>query len=92
MSRTRIVPNGRTELRPLPTVPAFIATALVAPRAKLSDGEATRQMADDMRQAAYREGGVTRESLLLLGYTGAQIERLAATARRHAQAAAGMSL
>lgn len=92
MPRAHRVPNGPSLLPALPTVPGFIDTALVKPRAGLSDADATRQMADDMRLGAFREGGVTRESLALLGYTTAQIDRLGDRARQRAQQLAGAGL
>lgn len=65
-------------------VPAFIDSSAVPPRADMSDAAATRQMAQDMREAAYREGGMTRDALQLLGYTAAQIDRLVPAARLQA--------
>lgn len=74
---------------PQATIPVFIETSLVPARAGLAGSSAVQRMASDMREAAYREGGVTREGLELLGYTPAQIDTLAADARRlaHQQAA-----
>jgi hypothetical protein len=75
-----------------PSIPSFIATALVAPRATLPTGAAKRQMAEDMRQASQREGGISRDDLQLLGWTPLQIDTLAPAARQLAQSMSGMSI
>lgn len=78
--------------KPFPKIPGFIASALVPPRATLKGAAAVQQMADDFRQAAYREGGITRDGLSLLGWTSIQIDTLAAKAREVAQRDAVVSL
>lgn len=70
----------------VPSIPAFIATSFVYPRANMTDAQATAQMAEDMRQAAYREGGVSELDLEILGFTPRQIRELSGHARRVAQA------
>jgi hypothetical protein len=49
------------------------------------------RMASDMREAAYREGGVTVDGLKLLGYTAAQIAAHADAARIIADQQAAMT-
>ncbi|UGY14170.1 hypothetical protein HAP48_0037280 [Bradyrhizobium septentrionale] len=49
-------------------------------------------MADDMREASYREGGLTEDDLERKGFTRAQIKAHAADARALAQQLAGPSL
>ncbi len=78
-------------LRPQPQIPPLIADAFVAPRAGLSGTAAVRQLADDMRQAGHREGGVTRDDLELIGWTPAQLDTHASDARARAQSLSGMS-
>ena len=73
-------------------VPAFIDSALVPPRAQLAPAAAVKRMADDMRQAAHREGGVTADDLESLGWSRGQVKTYAADARALAQALAGASL
>lgn len=75
-------------LPPRPTIPDFIATALVKPRATLSGRAATHQMAEDFRSL----GGQTRDDLIRLGWTAAQVDALSAAAIVKAQALAGPSL
>lgn len=77
---------------PRGTVPAFIATALTAPRAGLTVDETVRRMAEDMRDGADREGGVSEQDLLGKGFTAAQIKLHGAAARHLAQQLAGASL
>jgi hypothetical protein len=93
MSRSHTKPAGPTITRGLarpnylplqPAIAGFIKTSLRQPRASLPSGKAVAQMADDMREAAYREGGLTREGLELLGYTRAQIDTLTPAARARA--------
>lgn len=74
------------------SVPAFIASAFVKPRATMAPAEAKRQMAEDMRQAGQREGGVTRDDLSRMGWTSEQIDTLAAAANIRAQQLAGATL
>lgn len=75
-----------------PSVPHYIDTALVRPRADLSPTETIKRMADDMRSAGYREGGITEGDLERLGFTRGQIKTHAADARALAQRLAGASL
>lgn len=70
-------------------VSKLIDSALIGPRAALDGAAAIAQLADDMRQASQREGGVTRDDLKLLGWTGAQIDTLADRARTRAQSLSG---
>ncbi|WP_223967798.1 MULTISPECIES: hypothetical protein [unclassified Bradyrhizobium] len=49
-------------------------------------------MADDMRAASYREGGITEDDLERLGFTRSQIKAHAADARALAHQLAGPSL
>lgn len=72
-------------------VPSFIDSALIKPRASLQGQTATRQMADDMRQAGHREGGVTRDDLSRMGWTPLQIDTHAAAANIQAQAMSGLT-
>ncbi|UFX41824.1 hypothetical protein HAP47_0021200 [Bradyrhizobium sp. 41S5] len=73
-------------------VPEYIDTALVKPRAPLSPSETVKRMADDMRAASYREGGITEDDLERLGFTRSQIKAHAADARALAHQLAGPSL
>ncbi|WP_420133977.1 hypothetical protein [Rhodopseudomonas sp.] len=75
--------------RPAPTfavVSDLIDTALPPARAGLKGPAAVKRLADDMRQASQREGGITRDELELLGWTSEQLDTHAAAARQHAQA------
>jgi hypothetical protein len=74
------------------TVPSFIDTALVAPRSGLSPTAAVKRMADDFRQGAHREGGITGDDLEALGWTAGQVKTHGADARALAQQLAGASL
>lgn len=74
------------------TVPDYIDTALVKPRSPLSPSETIKRMADDMRAASYREGGITEDDLERLGFTRSQIKAHAADARALAHQLAGPSL
>lgn len=76
---------------PQGTVPDFIATSMVPARSGLADKATVDRMASDMREAAYREGGMTRAGLELLGYTALQIDRHAPAARIKADQLAGMT-
>lgn len=87
--RTPRLPGVTTAFRPQPRVPDYIATSFVRPRAAMPDNTAIGQMAEDMREGAYREGGVTETDLMVRGWTPAQIKRLAAPARQLAQHRAG---
>lgn len=76
---------GVTTALPTPLkIAPYIATSAVPPRSELGREDAIRQMAEDMREAHYREGGIDRDGLELLGYTTEQITSLAASARRRA--------
>ena len=86
------LPAARRLAPPYAAVPAFIDSALVAPRASLSPPAAVRRMADDMRQAGHREGGLTADDLATLGWSQAQIKTHGADARALAQQLAGASL
>lgn len=91
MRKPRRLPATTTRFPSSAHVPSFIDTSLVRARAKLSDTVATEQMASDMREAAYREGGMTREGLSLLGYSSKQIDSLAPAARELADAQAALT-
>lgn len=84
------LPGVPSYFKAQPRIPDFIATSFVQPRAAMPDGTAIGQMADDMREAAYREGGVTEDDLKVKGWTPAQIKRLGDDARQLAQQRAGM--
>lgn len=73
-------------------VPRFIDSALVPPRSTLAPMAAVKRMADDMRQAGHREGGLTAEDLEAMGWTAGQVKTHAADARVMAQRLAGASL
>lgn len=83
------LPGVTTTFQPRPTIPAFIPTSFVHPRAAMPDTTAIGQMADDMREGSYREGGVTEDDLKVKGWTVAQIKRLSDDARQVAQRRAG---
>lgn len=85
------LPARGSRLAPQPTIPGFIKTSLVRARAALSPLETVEQMASDMREAAYREGGLTREGLELLGYSSQQIDTHACAARQLANKQAVLS-
>jgi hypothetical protein len=74
------------------TVPAFIDTALVKPRGTLSPQATVRQMAQDMLTGSYREGGVSADELVALGYTRAQVKTHGDDARQLATYISGASL
>jgi hypothetical protein len=84
-------PGVATTFRLQPAIPSFIDSSLVRPRASLSGAAITRQMASDMREAALREGGITRDDLEVLGWTSAQIDKYVAAAREQAQALSGLN-
>ncbi|UPJ43903.1 hypothetical protein IVB40_07490 [Bradyrhizobium sp. 40] len=85
------LPARGSRLIPQPAIPDYIKTSLVPARARLSPLETIEQMASDMREAAYREGGLTREGLELLGYSSAQIDTHVAAARQLANKQAVLS-
>lgn len=75
-----------------PAIPGFIPTALVKPRAAMGPSETVRQMAEDMRAAESREGGVSIDELKALGFTAGQIKTHGDDARIRAQALSGAAL
>lgn len=85
------LPGVTTAFKTPVRIPPYIGSSMVPPRAHMSTEQATRQMADDMREAAYREGGLTREGLELLGYTPLQIDSLATAARARANRLAALT-
>lgn len=85
------LPARGSRLIPQPTIPDYIQTSLVPARATMSPLETIERMASDMREAAYREGGLTREGLELLGYSADQINTHAAAARQLANKQAVLS-
>lgn len=89
--RTARLPGVASTPRPQPKIPRFIASSMVPPRAAMADSDAKRQMADDMREGGQREGGMTRDGLLLLGWLPSQIDRLADAARVRAQSLSVMT-
>jgi hypothetical protein len=86
------LPGISRPLAAVPQIPPYIKSALVKPRAGLEGHAATAQLAEDMRQASSREGGISRDDLELLGWTPAQLDALGAKARQRAQALAGMTV
>jgi hypothetical protein len=70
----------------------LIDSALTSPRAGLSGQAAIKRMAEDMRQAAYREGGITEADLYLLGWTEDQLTTHCAAARQLADAMSGLTV
>ncbi len=70
------------------TVPEFIDTALIEPRAGLSAAAALGRMADDFRSFP----GMTREDMLRLGWKAEQIDTISAKATIRAQELTGASL
>jgi hypothetical protein len=82
---------GVTSIPPLIRISKLIDTCVVAPRSTMNEAAATRQMASDMREAAYREGGLTEQGLVLLGYSDEQIAKLVKPARALADQMAACS-
>lgn len=78
----------RPALFPQATVPAFIDSALVKPRAAMTPAQALNQMTDDIRQSQ----GLTREDMQRLGWRSDQIDALGPDANIRAQALAGASV
>ncbi len=70
----RLPAARRPMLNPQGAVPSFIASAFVKPRAGLSGMGAVRQLAEDFREAAQREGGADRDHLKVKGWTSAQLD------------------
>lgn len=89
---TNCLPASSTPARHQPAIPAFIDSSIVAPRADLSGDAATAQMADDMRVASQREGGISRDELEALGWLPGQVTAIAGKARTRAQQLSGASL
>jgi hypothetical protein len=80
---------GTASARPqLIVIAGFIDSALIKPRAGMSESAALRQMADDFRTLQ----GPTRADLMALGWTGRQIDELSMPAIVKAQALAGPAL
>lgn len=73
-------------------VSGIIKSAVVPPRADLEGRTAMRQLAEDMRQASQREGGVSRDDLKLLGWTGTQLDLYGEMARTRAQSLSRASM
>lgn len=88
--RARRMPGTTTIFQPRPTIPDFIPTSFVQPRGLMPDSTAIGQMAEDMREATYREGGVTEDDLKVKGWSAGQIKRLGDDARQLAQQRASM--
>lgn len=88
--RTRRMP-GVSHIPPANRISKLIDTCVVAPRCAMDATTATRQMASDMREAAYREGGLTHDGLMLLGYSDDQIATLVKPARALADQMASLT-
>jgi hypothetical protein len=86
------LPSRRLPLPSRATIPSYIATALVSPRAALPASAAIARMADDMRLAAAHGTGITADDLTRLGFTPAQVKLHADDARTLAQSLSGASL
>ncbi len=86
------LPPAPSRIHPQPGIPGFIASAIAPIRANLTADAAIARMADDMRDASQREGGVTREDLELLGWTPQQVTDHGVKARTHAQMLSGATL
>ncbi|MCG6203667.1 hypothetical protein LPW26_03375 [Rhodopseudomonas sp. HC1] len=84
-------PGVRRPAPPYAAVSKLIDSALTPARASLASSAAVKRMAEDMRQASQREGGITRDDLALLGWTSTQIDAHAAAARELAQSLAGLT-
>jgi len=87
--------RGGPSFRPIvfqPAIPAFIDTALVKPRGTLSPQATVKQMASDMLNGSYRDGGVSADDLVQLGYTRAQVKTHGEDARQLAIYMSGASL
>ena len=86
------LPAASGQIRPQSSIPSFIDSAIGKPRAQLEDGDAVHQLAEDMRAAYHREGGISRDELLGLGWEDRQLTSHAGKARTRAQLLAGTSL
>lgn len=84
-------PSAQRAPKPYTAVSNLIDSALTPARASLSTSTAVKRMAEDMRQASQREGGITRDDLELLGWTAAQIDAHGAAARELAQSLSGLT-
>ena len=69
----------------------LISSNVFRPRSPLKGREAIEQMADDMRIAAARSGGVTSDDLALIGWSRAQILVHGDAARELAHRLAGVA-
>lgn len=85
------LPARGSRLLPQATVPDFIDTSMVPARSTLPESKIVSRMASDMREAAYREGGLTENGMKLLGYTPAQIKLHADAARQLADQQAALT-
>jgi hypothetical protein len=63
-----------------------IGTMTRDPRAPLDGDAAIDQLADDMKSALTRTGGVTRDEMLLIGWTERQLDKFTTRARERAYA------
>lgn len=90
VTKTRRMP-GITTIRPQAVVSKLIDTCIVQPRCTMDRTTAIQQMASDMREASYREGGMTEHGLELLGYTDKQITELVIPARQLADRLAAVA-
>ncbi len=79
------LPAAPGQIQQQPSIPSFIASAIAPKRAQLKDGAAVNQLAEDMRAAYHREGGISHDELLGLGWTAAQLGSHAEKARSRAQ-------
>ncbi len=78
-------PGASRPAKPYAAVSELIDTALTPARAGLKGPAAVERLAEDMRQASQREGGITRDELELLGWTPDQLDTHGAEARQRAQ-------
>jgi len=83
------LPAAPGHIQPQPPIPSFIASSIAPKRAQLKDSAAEHQLAEDMRAAHYREGGISHDELLGLGWTATQLGIHAEAARSQAQQLAG---
>lgn len=79
--RARRLPGITSAIKPQPRISPLIDTCVVRPRCTMDRNAAIQQMASDMREASYREGGLTETGLQLLGYSDDQIAELVKPAR-----------
>lgn len=83
------LPAARRPQPQIVSVSPLIDSSLVRARSLLKGDAVVRTMASDMREAAYREGGLTEFGLELLGYTAEQITAHVPAARAMADQMAG---